>query len=477
MYHFSPFVVCMFVSLKGVYMKNRKLYLVTGLALMVFTMLYTPALAQPAGAQNDLFQVLEGSCNNYMDVTANDPVSGQAFVLDIITQPAGGTAGININDGGYLFYCANNGFRGADQFTYMLTVGGVTSTATVYINVRSANNFIYPGDADQNGRIENYDVLALGLAYNLTGPARSNAASVSALAWQPTSFTNNDPGAADCNGDGIVDSTDLQPIELAYHDTVPYPPYFAMDTSTCLNGLPFYIETLTGDSVNDLDTLDVAINLGSALSLGSAYGIAFTLEFDKGFIGGNDIEFNTGPSWLLQNTRSLFFKRSFQSEGMVDLALTRTDHTNSNGGGVLLRARLPIDDNIDGIASAPGWHNLHFKITGVRLVNAYNVVQGVCLQQPALFVYKSATGTGGQPGADMLKVYPNPANDILVLEASNIRNIEITDLTGRVIERFNMVPANKVQLNLKQLNLARGTYLIKIRTNDFTSVRKIFIQH
>lgn len=467
MYHFLPHRVCMFVSSKGVSMENRKIYPVICALISAMILFCNKAEAQ-LNAQSDLFSVLENSCSNYLDVTANDNLDSLHLdSLQVLTLPQNGTATVN---GNYFSYCPLNGFRGADQFTYLVVAGGQTSSATVYINVFGYNNFIFSGDADQNGRVENFDVLTLGLAYNLIGPARLNSSSVNALAWNPSSFLNTNPGAADCNGDGIVDALDLLSIETAYHDTFPIPAIFEIDTSECHgNGIPFYIESLSSDTVYSGDSLDVVIKLGDDFTQNEAYGIAFTLE-------GNGVELNTSQSWLFQNDAGLFFNRSFQSTGQVEIALSKTNHNPAIGGGEVLRARLPIDDNIDGIVSAPGWHNLILKLRKTRLISPYNIVRDVCVEQPSIMVYKMATGIREIKNGSV-KIYPNPTNSQIFIEAEKIREIEITDITGRRIYNLQTDAANKIQIDLKEFSLADGTYFVKIKTMDFVSTQKIFVQH
>lgn len=455
-------------------MNNRNKRLLVCLLLGAISLCYNGVMAQTPAPQSDLFFVLQGSCNEYLDVAANDRVNGQSYQLAVIAQPSHGSASVN---GGYLVYCADTGYIGADLFTYQLTTGGNSAIATVYLNIRLANNYIFAGDADQNGRVEHFDVLSLGLAYNLTGPARTAPQANGALAWQPTPYTNNNPGAADCNGDGLVDFNDLAVIDAAYNTTYSYPPYAAVDTSICRNGMPLFLQALNGDSVTDGSTLDLSVTLGDILNPQDVYGIAFTLQVDTNFVGAGQVSFITSSSWLLQNDTGLFFSRSIQPTGEIEIALTKTDHINANGGGEALRARLPIDDNIDGIITSPGWHALNLKIKKARIISAYNIVQPVCIEEPNIVVYKQATGLANQPQPNKLMVYPNPAVNQLLVAADNIRTIELSDITGRALFTLSTPATNQAVIQLSPLNLATGNYLVRVQTNEFVSTRKIFVQH
>lgn len=456
-------------------MESRKIYPAV-LAFASAVLLLCNSAAAQVNVQSDQFDVLQGTCSDYLDVTANDQLGGAVFSLsapNVSNQPLHGIVVVN---GAYISYCADQGYTGADDFDYDVMVGGQTFTGTVYINVLAANNLINAGDADQNGVIENYDVLTIGLAYNLVGPGRDNPASVVSLAWQPSAYLNSDPGAADCNGDGIVQDDDVMLIDSGYGSTFPGNGNYKVDTSECRNGALFYIQAVVSDSVNDGDSPEIDIMLGNNQTVDDAYGIAFTLEVDKGFIDAEGVTFETGQSWILQNTQGLFFNKGFRTDGKVEIALTRTDHNPATGGGVLLRARLPIDDNIDGIVSAPGWHNLHLKLSATRLVSQYDVVQPVCTQQPSLMVYKNATGIA-EKRSNTFRLYPNPATDRLFIEAEKIQTVEITDVTGRKLQTLQTGPVDRVWIDLHSLALATGTYFVKVRTAGFVNTKKIFVQH
>lgn len=68
-----------------------------------------------------------------INVLANDSFEGSPSVT-AVTQGANGTVSINVTNG-TVTYEPNTGFSGADSFTYTVTSGGVTETATVNVTV------------------------------------------------------------------------------------------------------------------------------------------------------------------------------------------------------------------------------------------------------------------------------------------------------------------------------------------------------
>ncbi len=72
---------------------------------------------------------------------------------------------------------------------------------------------VWPGDTNNNGVVNQADVLPLGLYWNKTGPARANRSTQwqgqAAAPWNPANATY-----ADANGDGVVNQADILPIGL-----------------------------------------------------------------------------------------------------------------------------------------------------------------------------------------------------------------------------------------------------------------------
>lgn len=101
------------------------------------------------------------------------------------------------------------------------------------------------------------------------------------------------------------------------------------------------------------------------------------------------------------------------------------------------------------------------------------MLQPVCIQQPAVMVYKTAIGLPAENKLTRISVYPNPANDKLTIEADGIRALELSDLTGRHLYTLQTTAINKTEINLPELNLPAGSYLIKVQTNEFAGTRKI----
>ena len=70
---------------------------------------------------------------------------------------------------------------------------------------------------------------------------------------------------------------------------------------------------------------------------------------------------------------------------------------------------------------------------------------------------------------NMLKIYPNPTTGIIYLDATNITNVSVYTIEGRLINSYS----NEKQIDLS--NLAKGVYLLSIEQNSIKTIEKIVI--
>ena len=81
-----------------------------------------------------------------------------------------------------------------------------------------AGILVWPGDTDNNGIVDQGDILPIGLYWHSTGPARAEASSSwkaqAATLWSPEAATY-----ADADGNGIIDQEEILVIGLNWHKT------------------------------------------------------------------------------------------------------------------------------------------------------------------------------------------------------------------------------------------------------------------
>lgn len=104
-----------------------------------------------------------------------------------------------------------------------------------------------------------------------------------------------------------------------------------------------------------------------------------------------------------------------------------------------------------------------------------------CMSAPAKTKYGDeysvtvSTPTGIDNAQEQsITVYPNPVDDNLTIEAKDIKNICVFNLTGQKVYE-SKVNANEVNLNMSDFQ--SGVYMIQIETAEYTVTKRISVAH
>jgi hypothetical protein len=91
-----------------------------------------------------------------------------------------------------------------------------------------------------------------------------------------------------------------------------------------------------------------------------------------------------------------------------------------------------------------------------------------------IMIRRSIVGMKENLLAGQLHVFPNPSNGnfSVSLPAGKAYSLEVTDLTGKIIQKLT---ANG-ETNLKLDNTAKGIYLLKVTSEGATAVRKLIVE-
>ncbi len=94
--------------------------------------------SDPPVAVDDTAIVIEDSSNNLLNVLANDydPESNPLLITSV-TQPTHGTSSTN---GAFVFYTPAPNYNGVDSFSYTISDGGSTDSATVTLSITAVND-------------------------------------------------------------------------------------------------------------------------------------------------------------------------------------------------------------------------------------------------------------------------------------------------------------------------------------------------
>jgi hypothetical protein len=127
-----------------------------------------------------------------------------------------------------------------------------------------------------------------------------------------------------------------------------------------------------------------------------------------------------------------------------------------------VQINLGIDDSSDDSGRNWIWNQ-----TGWDLATTYNF-------QIRATVEYTTTGVIEELQGSMIDVYPNPANEVLYIDAStDIQKVSFYTISGKLVKSMD-VQAGKTQLNLN--GLESGVYLLNIENGNDVITKKVIIQ-
>ncbi len=129
-------------------------------------------------------------------------------------------------------------------------------------------------------------------------------------------------------------------------------------------------------------------------------------------------------------------------------------------------------------APATAWTYVEYDLSDYTGQAVYVAIQ--CVSNDA-FIFlvddiaiSFVTSTGDQPAAQSLKVYPNPASDVLNINAgTEISKASLYNIAGQMVYQSN---GNSNEMRINTAGLPEGLYMLSITTKEGTSLRKISIR-
>lgn len=333
---------------------------------------------------------------------------------------------------------------------------------------------VWPGDANEDLVADVNDLLAVGLSYGNTGPARNNATNnwigQFAFPWLDTIQGGIDFKYQDCNGSGIVNDDDTLAIVQNYGLT--------HNKTGGVNGGPGdppLALIMPTDSAMVGDTLHAPIYLGdSGNVVSNAYGIAFTINYDATLIDSNSFYITFDTNWMGMAPNALDLSINMHTMNRCDAAFVRTDHQSQTGSGRIGTAHFIIIDNIDGKRNLLIADTLILSFSNVNLIGLDGEMIPVNAS-PAELIVTDESVDRAEPGFEFeVQVYPNPAQDLVTIEAGGyqINELTIYDLHGKEVLQQTSA-ADRVRVGLK--GLAKGLYFLNVQTEAGTEIKKLLI--
>ena len=345
---------------------------------------------------------------------------------------------------------------------------------------------VWPGDANDDLKANNYDVLSIGMGYGAAGPARPFFPDPeNPIAWA-ANFSDDWSGSIgtvnnkhlDCDGNGLVDEGDLEAIDLNYQADFSY-------NSAAVDGAPvvrleFQQDSLYYYNLLDQDTVEVKANiiLGSEeASYENIYGIAFDILYPNTIVGENSTTLETvAESFLGDNEEVLTYGMDINSIGRFDLAISRTSGLDVGGHGNVGEISFIISTDIIGGLTEP---QVPFELLLERLKvidkDGNELDFELETENATLMIIRDIVAGEKANLDNQIQVYPNPVTDFLFIDLDKTEGeiLEMYNILGQPVRRKAM-KGSKERLNVS--DIPPGIYLIRIETSDGILTKQIHVE-
>lgn len=339
---------------------------------------------------------------------------------------------------------------------------------------------VWPGDINNNGIVNNIDVLYWAVAKEATGNGRVSPTGefvgqdLPAVLWDQSFPNGLNFAFADCDGDGDVDDDDKEIIDQNYGNMRDM-----VTPDEFLVGDPMTDPPLTLSTENALvpsgGTLAADFSLGTASdTISNFYGIAFSIKYDPEVVAnqGNSVQLDIKEDTWMNGSgddKVIQFIKNDRDLGIVEVAIVRKNQQMRSGFGDVGTFSIVMEDIVVGLTDL---NTFDIQMIDVELVDS--PITATDLE----FSVDSTTTTARPITNKGIKLYPNPVDGPSVtLELENqdesLQRLQLFDANGRQVAQWKFdSPANRQRIDLA--TWPTGIYTLKIISNKRAYIRSFY---
>jgi Bacterial Ig domain/Secretion system C-terminal sorting domain len=414
----------------------------------------------PVGGESDLGGTVQIFPGNTTQTIHGQEATG--YNLLVYTPPSDE---IDVIDEFEIVYCAPN---------------GACTTVKIYVNLidipASANtdtlcvaDCVFPGDANNDGKVNMVDILPIGYCTGVVGTARENASTE----WYGQ-YSADWPGVmgakekhVDADGDGSVTALDSIWINEYYGNSSNL---YAGPVASLENIPLYFIPQTPNPGPGDLVEIDIVLGAPNAPAF-DIYGLSFSLGYNAEIVVPGSMNVNFfDDSWTSYNSPMISYMKDHYADNKVDVAYTRTSDVSASGFGIIGTVSFVIEDVIDLRLNEFFNFNLNFNGSPVTMNAAgeYVTIVGADLQ------LKINTKPGLNDSENPLISYPNPTDDLLNIHLNGgdeLEQVKIFDLVGNlmydsgsILDKHHTVDVSKFHNGMYIINAFTTTEMLSIKT-------------
>lgn len=322
------------------------------------------------------------------------------------------------------------------------------------------NDCVWPGDANNDGTANHYDLLAIGVNHGATGKTRPgllNWAAKAAEAW-----LLKDQKHADADGNGLIDKADFEVTKMNYQqkrpDYVSLPDTYPVGPELSVYSIP------TNNFTNITPGKKILANI-KLTGVSELQGLAFSLEYDDRYFFGIDTLNNSSSNFQFAYADNRKHQLDF---ARYDIDLGRTLPANDRLYSFYITANTQFPSDI---TTDSTW--LRFKnIVGIKSDGTTIPIGGTDL----LAVFSKGTvATDPISELEDIAVFPNPASDQLTLlfPGNSLDRVQLFNTSG-ILVKIDSGCSDQLELDIR--SLTPGIYFLKIEKKGYSAVKKIIVE-
>lgn len=208
---------------------------------------------------------------------------------------------------------------------------------------------VWPGDANNDLEANHYDIMTIGLNYNLTGPKRENATTVwygqFAQNWSTYQLDGTNNKYGDANGDGVINFDDVSAIEKNFASSH----YKQPDTKNVEWNISCVWDKENTKAAGSRSRAKAQLSPPRKSKAGEIYAIAYEIEV----IGGEKIKWDSvfvdfDESWIGEDGVSMLTVTQMDTaQHIIYIGMTRIDQQDITGSGTIAEISFKFKDDVD----------------------------------------------------------------------------------------------------------------------------------
>lgn len=411
----------------------------------------------------DTSAILQPASSLASSVTVTDPTCGFCNG-EILASTVGGTAPYSFSwSGANIGLATDSLLQNVCDSMYTLQVFDANNclfTDSVLVVASPTCDSVWPGDINYDGTANNIDVIYWAMAFGDTGATRANATlnwnGQPAMGWTTGMGSYINAKHADCDGNGLVDASDLNAVSLNYGLSHPKGGSNRADVE-----LKFAIDRAGIILTNDSFILNGEI-LFQSTSAGSdsLFGLVYTLGLQSLSGAALTLDYTYDSFWFGNASNTTQFEKQIDTN-LIDIAIARTDRDTRYGNGRIGRFTIsgPLENGAVPNFKINTDNEARYAFNGEELgLNSEEITYADLLGVQDFDVASST-----------LNVYPNPSNGSISVQhttlESGVCNVKIYTMAGRlIIDRKQHITNGEIILKDDELPEFSGTYLLRIET-------------